>query len=319
ASIGNIFFNHRLFLIYGESKYYDVLERILYNAMLSGVSLSGDHFFYPNVLESDGKHARSEWFGCACCPSNIARFIPSVPGYIYATDEKSIFVNLYMSNDAVIPFGDDTVFISQYTGYPWDGRVNITINPIEEREFTLKLRIPGWAGNKAVDGDLYSFIPDDPLLIMNLEVNGRKIELEHNYSIQNGYASIKRRWQAGDEVTLDLPMSVKTLKADERVESDRGLRAYQRGPIVFAAEWADNDEGRALNLIADPASEIYTGYNPEIMEGSQMIWMKGVAERSYSEEGFIQQIPVVIKMIPYHLWNNRGPGEMRVWLPQMER
>jgi len=313
ASIGNIFFNHRLFLLHGDAKYYDVLERILYNAMLSGVSLSGDHFFYPNVLESDGTHERSEWFGCACCPSNIARFIPSVPGYVYSYDEDGVYVNLYMSNDAVINRGTDTIIISQYTGYPWDGRINITINSAQESEFALKLRIPGWARNTAVDGDLYTFgygtvAPPD------IWINGDKV----SYTVDQGYASLERTWSPGDQVTLNLSMAVRTVFADERIEEDRGLLSFQRGPLVYAAEWPDNDEGRALNLFVDPLSEHKSVFEPELMDGTQTISMPGVAERSYSGEGFIMQVPVEVKLIPYHLWNNRGPGEMSVWLTQIK-
>ena len=313
ASIGNIFFNHRLFLLHGDAKYYDVLERILYNAMLSGVSLSGDHFFYPNVLESDGHHTRQEWFGCACCPSNITRFIPSVPGYVYAYDEESIYVNLYITSDAGIMKGDETFFISQYTGYPWDGRVTITINFITEKEFALKLRIPGWAQGIALDGGLYVFENED-VQTVHLAVNGVEVEVK----MEKGYAIIKRLWKQGDEVSLVLPMAVQTVRADERVIADNGLRAYQRGPLVFAAEWPDNDEGRALNLIADPSDSPISGFERNLINGTQMIGINGITERSYSEEGFIMQVPTEIKLIPYHLWNNRGPGEMRVWLPQVE-
>jgi len=314
ASIGNIFFNHRLFLLHGDTKYYDVLERILYNAMLSGVSLSGDHFFYPNVLESDGKHERSEWFGCACCPSNIARFIPSVPGYIYSFDDESIYVNLFMSNDATIIREEDTVFISQYTGYPYDGRVNITINPKVKKELILKLRIPGWTGNVAVDGDLYYFAEANAGHV-NLSVNGIEQKM---INIESGYAVIKRTWKPGDAITLELPMEVHTLIADERITADTGLRAYQRGPLVFAAEWPDNDEGRALNLFMNPESGKLSAFEPELIKGTQTIRINGIAERSYSGEGFIMQVPTEVKLIPYHLWNNRGKGEMRVWLPQIK-
>ncbi|MDT8394700.1 MAG: glycoside hydrolase family 127 protein [Bacteroidales bacterium] len=314
ASIGNIFFNQRLFLLYGEARYYDLLERILYNAMLSGVSLSGDHFFYPNVLESDGSHKRSEWFGCACCPSNITRFIPSVPGYIYAYDEESVYVNLYMSNDAVIDRGKDTVYISQYTGYPWDGRVNIVLNNSGVMQFPIHLRIPGWTGSTALDGDLYRFT-EAPTVAPVLRINGEQVEL----NIENGYAVVHRFWHPGDHLDLLLPMEVRKLEADVRVKADSGMIAFQRGPLVFAAEWPDNDESRALNLFVDADAEAVSVFEPGLLQGTQTISLPGIAERSYSEEGFIMQVPTTVKLIPYHLWNNRGPGEMRVWLPQMEQ
>jgi DUF1680 family protein len=313
ASIGNIFFNHRLFLLYGEAKYYDLLERILYNSMLSGVSLSGDHFFYPNVLESDGSQKRQEWFGCACCPSNIARFIPSVPGYVYAYGEEGVYVNLYMSNDAMINRGEDTIFISQYTGYPWDGRVNIVINNKQVLQFPLHFRIPGWATNTVLDGDLYTFSGSLPSLPA-LRINGEEVD----YQMEKGYAVVHRYWQPGDQIELVLPMDVRKIVADERVEADRGMIAVQRGPLVFAAEGFDNDEGRALNLLLAPNSEYLSVYEMDILHGTQIIETEGISERSYSEEGFIMQVPTTLKLIPYHLWNNRGPSEMRVWLPQME-
>lgn len=311
ASIGYIFFNYRLFLMHGQAKYYDVLERILYNAMLSGVSLSGDRFFYPNVLESDGRHQRSEWFGCACCPSNICRFIPSVPGYVYASDDQGIFVNLYMSNEGSVPLGRDTVKLVQTGDYPWDGRISIKVFPEREKSFVLRLRIPGWAQNTAVDGDLYRFT-DVLAPSWKLQVNASGAE----FRMENGYACIERTWEPGDSVILDLPMPVRMLVADERVKSDSGMVAIQRGPLVFAAEWADNEDGRVLNVFLDDwHAAAVTDFEPGLLGGTQTISLKGKAERSYSEEGFILQMPADIKMIPYHLWNNRGPGEMRVWIP----
>lgn len=312
ASIGNIFFNHRLFLLHGDGKYYDVLERILYNAMLSGVSLSGDHFFYPNVLESDGSHKRSEWFGCACCPSNIARFIPSVPGYVYACDDADVYVNLYMSNDAVVMWCEDTIFISQHTAYPWDGRVNMIINTATDKAFALKLRIPGWARNNVIDGDLYTFSSVDTMPVM-IGLNGNNIRFE----IEQGYAVINRKWTAGDEVTLSLPMPVRTLIADNRLEADRGLLAFQRGPLVFAAEWPDNEGGSVMQLFADPSSLPAAVFEPGLMEGTQTITLDGIARRSSAGDDNTDDSPVELKLIPYHLWNNRGPGEMKVWLPSL--
>jgi DUF1680 family protein len=281
--------------------------------MLSGVSLSGDHFFYPNVLESDGSHKRQEWFGCACCPSNITRFIPSVPGYVYAYDSESVYVNLYMSNDASVVRENDTIHISQYTGYPWDGRINITLNPMRETEMAIKLRIPGWARGEAIDGDLYYFDNNDIPEFL-LIVNGKKA----NYRMENGYAVIEGVWTIGDRISLELPMEVYRLHADKQVLADQGMTAFQRGPLVYAAEWADNDEGKALNLFFFRDSVPTSGFEPALMQGAQTISISGIAERSYSEEGFIMQVPTKIKLIPYHLWNNRGPGEMRVWLPHVD-
>lgn len=310
ASIGNIFLNHRLFLLYGEAKYYDVLERILYNAMLSGVSLTGDHFFYPNPLESDGRHKRSEWFGCACCPSNISRFIPSIPGYVYAKDDNGIFVNLYMSCETMINMEDNLVFITQQTDYPWDGHVDISLDPDKENKFALKLRIPGWAGNTAIDGDLYRFdeSPDKGIEIM---ING----VTTAYKFENGYAVFDRIWKKDDRVSLTLPMPVRKLRADERVEADRGRVAFQRGPLVYCAEWPDNKDAQVLNLMIDETSGSATRYEPELLNGAQSITVRGVTVSQNPDGEQLFSDPHDITLIPYHLWNNRGPGEMQVWLP----
>ena len=210
ASIGNIFTNHRLFLMHGESKYYDILEKTLFNSMLSGVSLSADRFFYPNPLESYGQHERSAWFGCACCPSNVARFIPAIPGYIYATTEDELYVNLYVTNSAEIDMGNRRVKISQQADYPWDGNISITVDENSGGRFALKVRIPGWAVNEAIPGELYRFneVSDEPVII---KLNGR--ELKH--SSVEGYAVISRNWKAGDRLDLSLPMPVRTVVADE--------------------------------------------------------------------------------------------------------
>ena len=232
ASIGNIFFNYRLFLLHGDAKYYDVLERTLYNAMLSGVSLSGDHFFYSNVLESEGKQQRSEWFGCACCPSNICRFIPSVPGYVYAVDENGIYVNLYMSNEADI---DINAILSQETDYPYDGKIVIRVYPEKEAEFELRIRVPGWARNEAIDGDLYRF-NDRNKTKPSVSLNNAKI----NYKKKNGYIVIDHIWKKGDKVFVSFPMDIKTILADSNVKEDEGMIAIQRGPIVYTLEWIDN-------------------------------------------------------------------------------
>ena len=225
ASIGDIFVNHRLFLLHGDSKYYDILEKTLYNGMLSGVSLTGDHFFYPNPLESYGQHERSEWFGCACCPSNISRFVPAVPGYIYATADNSIYVNLYAENTANIEVDHKVVEIKQKTKYPWDGKIEITVNPENDFRFSLMMRIPGWAMNKAIPGNLYTFSNnvESPIKLL---VNGEKA----NYKLSNGYAIIKRKWKSGDKITLELPMEIRKVKADDRVEADRGKIAIQKRP-----------------------------------------------------------------------------------------
>lgn len=216
SSVGDIFWNQRMFLEDGEGKYYDVLERILYNAFLSGVSLKGDRFFYPNVLESMGQHERGKWFGCACCPPNVARLLPSLPGYIYAQTDKSVYVNLYMQNSAQIKLGDNNIDIAQQTNYPWDGKVVMAVNPGFDSKFAVKLRIPGWAQNTALPGNLYSY--DKPSTdFYSITVNGRKFKA----APENGYVVIYRKWKKGDQIELNLPMDVKTVVADSRVVADK--------------------------------------------------------------------------------------------------
>ncbi len=224
ASIGNIFTNHRLFLLHGEGKYIDVLEKTLYNSMLSGVSLSADRFFYPNPLESNGQHERQAWFGCACCPSNVARFVPAIPGYIYAVTDKELYVNLFVSNDADITIGNKKVKVTQKANFPWDGRVEISVDPETRGNFMMKLRIPGWARNEAIPGDLYKFTDQNNENI-SLSVNGEPFMAE----VKNGFAIIERTWSEGDRVEVEFPMPVRTVVADERIMDDAGKIAVQRG------------------------------------------------------------------------------------------
>ena len=310
ASIANVFWNHRMFLHHGESKYYDILERTLYNALLSGVSLSGDRFFYPNVLESAGQHRRQAWFGCACCPSNISRFIPSVPGYVYAKTNDEIYVNIYLDNIASIEKGGSRVEMVQKTNYPWDGDIEITVNPDNEEQFAIKLRIPGWARGEAIPGNLYSFMGeyDDGI---QLSVNGKKVKV----SPANGFATIKRKWKKGDIIKLILPMPVKKVIADERIEADMNKFSLQRGPLMYCAEWADNPDGQALSLVFDPTAEMDVEYREDMLGGAAIIkTMASPAKKTLSNDIILGESDVAI-LIPYHLWNNRGPGEMKVWLP----
>lgn len=310
ASIANVFWNHRMFLHHGESKYYDILERTLYNALLSGISLSGDRFFYPNVLESAGQHRRQAWFGCACCPSNISRFIPSVPGYVYAKTDDEIYVNIYLDNIATIEKGGSRVEVVQKTSYPWDGDIEITVNPDNEEQFAIKLRIPGWARGEAMPGNLYSFMGEYDEGIQ-LSVNGKNVKV----SPANGYATIKRKWKKGDIINLVLPMPVRKVIADEKVEADMNKFSLQRGPLMYCVEWADNHDGQALSLVFDPTAETDVEYREDMLGGAAIIkTMASPARKTLSNDIILGESEVAI-LIPYHLWNNRGSGEMKVWLP----
>jgi DUF1680 family protein len=311
ASIGDIFFNQRLFLLHGETKYIDVLEKTLYNSMLSGVSLSGDRFFYPNPLESNGQHLRQAWFGCACCPSNVARFVPAIPGYVYAVKDKELYVNLFISNDANITIGKMKVNVSQKANFPWDGNVVITVNPERSGKFDLKIRVPGWAINEAIPGGLYNFTDknNEPVKI---SVNGQIFEIAE---LTDGYALISRKWEQGDKVEIAIPMPVRKVIADGRVKEDNGKIAFQRGPIVYCAEWPDNNTGNVLDLVVKKDAAFTTEYVPSLLEGTQVIKTTG-SQSKRTINGSIELLKEEpVTLIPYALWNNRGAGQMMVWLP----
>lgn len=313
ASVGMVIWNYRMFLADGEAKYYDVLERTLYNAFLSGVSLSGDRFFYPNVLESMGQHNRGKWFGCACCPPNVARLLPSIPGYIYAKSESTVYINLFAQNKANFDFKNQQLNIQQETNFPWNGNIQITITPETETKFTLKVRIPGWAEQSAIPDDLYTFTnqPDSKVII---KVNGKKVKAQR----VKGYAGIYRNWKAGDIVSIELPMNVRQLKADEKVLADENKAAIQRGPIVYCAEWADNNDGNILSLIFDKNMQTNTEFKPDFLNGVQVIKTSAKQVTRNVDSTFAYSEPIDITLIPYYSWNNRGAGEMMVWLPNDE-
>jgi hypothetical protein len=311
ASIGDIFFNHRLFLLHGQSKYIDVLEKTLYNSALSGVSLSADRFFYPNPLESNGQHIRQAWFGCACCPSNVARFIPAIPGYVYAVTDKDLYVNLFISNDANINIGQRKVSISQKADFPWDGKVEITVNPDKAGKFIIKFRIPGWAQNEAMPGGLYKFTNQDPET-PKLVINGKEFPV----NLVDGYAVLNRKWKKGDKVELEFPMPVRKVIADERVKEDVDKVAFQRGPLIYCAEWPDNT-GNVLDLEIPKDAAVKTLFEPSLLEGTQVILTTGY-KISYNPDSISIVSEQPVKLIPYALWNNRGAGQMRIWFPKVK-
>ena len=292
ASIGNVYTNYRMFLLHGEAKYYDVLERSLYNALISGISLDGGGFFYPNPLESDGSHERQPWFGCACCPSNICRFIPSIPGYIYAAEDDDLYVNLYMPNTMEHKLDGKDIRISQETSYPWSGSVDINILKNKVGEFTLKLRIPGWALGEVIPGDLYTFA-DGKETSYKVFVNGDQVES----SLDDGYFCIKRKWKKGDKVSLIMDMEPRIVKADEKVEADRGRLAVERGPLVYCAEWPDNGFD-VLDATISKDAEFTVESRPEMLYGLDVIKTGNLT------------------LIPYYAWAHRGKGHMQVWLKE---
>ena len=313
ASVGMDFWNERLFLLHGDAEYVDVMERTLYNGLLSGVSLDGKTFFYPNPLESNGQHTRSPWFGVACCPGNITRFLASVPGYVYATRGDTIYVNLFAGGTAhVETSGGHKVTIVQDTRYPWDGTVKVTVTPEAPRQFTIAVRIPGWARNEPVPGDLYRFLDSAPAA-PTIKVNGRQAPL----TLDKGYVTLARQWKAGDAIDLTLPMPVRRIVANDQVQADRDRVALQRGPVVYAAEWVDNPGGRVRNLVLPDTSRLTAEFRPDLLRGVEVI--KGAAlGLSRDATGRVIKTRQPFLAIPYATWANRGAGQMIVWIPRSE-
>jgi len=310
ASISNVMWNQRMFLLEGDSKFYDILERTLYNGLLSGISLSADRFFYPNPLESHGQHTRSAWFGCACCPSNICRFIPSVPGYVYAKKGNDLYVNLFMNNSATVDLNGERINVEQTTDYPWNGKITIGVNPVKKKMFSMMIRIPGWANNQAVPSDLYRFKSTDQSTIL-IKVNGKNFK----YDLKNGYAIISKEWKKGDQLTIDLPMPVREIIANELVKDDNGKVALQRGPVVYCAEWPDNKNGHVLNLSLNKTNSYSTEFLPVLLNGVTVI--KTMVNSSLQvDKKKISEAKIPFTAIPYYAWANRGAGEMMVWIPQ---
>ncbi|MVM33451.1 glycoside hydrolase family 127 protein [Spirosoma sp. HMF4905] len=308
AAIGNIYWNQRLFLLHGDAKFYDVLERTLYNGMLSGVSLSGDRFFYPNPLESKGQHARSAWFGCACCPSNVCRFIPSVPGYVYAQRGDRLYANLFINSTATITLNGTAVTVAQETKYPWNGDVAFTVNPAKTKAFELAIRIPGWAQNQPVPGNLYSFASQEKTPV-TLTINGKPV----SYKLENGYAIISQSWKKGDVVRLSLPMDIRRVEASANVKADQDKIALERGPIVYCAEWSDSPDGHVLDLIVPDNAPLQAEFSASSLGSIELI-TGDVQKVKRGLNNEIETSPAKLTAIPYYAWANRGTGEMAVWL-----
>jgi len=308
AAIANAFWNHRMFLLHGDAKYIDVLEKVIYNGMLSGVALSGDLFFYPNPLESSGQHERSSWFNCACCPSNISRFMPSIPGYVYAQRGKELFVNLFVDSQTDIDLNNTRILVIQETKYPWEGQVRIRLEPESEKKFIVHVRIPGWALEQPVPSDLYHFI-DSSDEAPTLMVNGETIPL----SMNKGYVPIQRTWKGGDTIELNLPMPVRRVESHPEVKENKGKIALVRGPVVYCAEWPDN-AGHVSNLVLSDDAELSIEYRANLLNGITVIKGQALALFGTEDETTIRREIQDFTAIPYYAWAHRGPGEMAVWL-----
>jgi Uncharacterized protein conserved in bacteria len=308
AAIGNVYLNYRLFLLHGEAKYYDVLERTLYNGLISGVSLDGGGFFYPNPLESIGQHQRQPWFGCACCPSNICRFIPSIPGYIYAVHNNDVYVNLFMANSSDLKVNGKNVTLKQSTSYPWNGDIKLEVSPKGKQNFAMKIRVPGWVQGSVVPGNLYSYT-DKKTLGYKVKVNGKVVDS----NIEKGYFTIPRAWKKGDVVEIHFDMEVRTVKANQLVEADRGKISVERGPLVYCAEWPDNDFS-IQSVIMNKKPVFTVEKKSDLLYGIDMI-QTDAQTLNYDDKGKLIAKDVKLNLIPYYAWAHRGSGDMAVWLP----
>ena len=324
AAIAMVYLFERMFLLHGDAKYIDCLERTLYNGVISGMSVDGGKFFYPNPLSSDGRYrfnadgtmTRQPWFGCACCPSNLCRFIPSMPGYIYGVRDNDLYVNLFAANTATLALGGKSVTIQQDTNYPWDGDIAIKVLQNKAKAFNMMVRIPGWVQSRVVPSDLYAY-NDDIFSTYEITVNGQKVDSE----LENGYMVINRNWKKGDVVRIHFDMPVRTVVASPRVSDDRGRVAVERGPLVYCTEWADNEgiDPHHLLLSRKPQFDVLPTYGIENKEGNGQTFnvtaiSAQVQEASISNEGKLAAKDVTIKLIPYYAWNHRGAGKMDVWL-----
>jgi DUF1680 family protein len=309
AAIGNVYWNNRLFMLTGDAKYYDCLERSLYNGLLAGISLDGKSFFYVNPLEADGKFefnqgakTRRNWFDCSCCPTNLVRFIPSLLALVYAQRKDELFINLYVASSAKVSVNNKPVTIEQETLYPWQGDVNIKITPVKAQRFTLKFRIPGWAQNRPLPGGLYSYTDTVSEKIV-ITVNGKEI----SYDTHLGYAAITRKWNPGDTVTIKLPMTVRHVIARDEVQDDRDKAALEFGPIVYCLEGIDN--GNKLdNFTLPDNAELHMERRNDLLNGVNII-------TGFVPAGTSKSL-LKLTAVPYYAWSNRGAGTMKLWLPR---
>lgn len=319
AAIANIFWNQRMFLLHGDSKYIDVMEKIMYNGFISGIGLDGKSFFYTNAMQiknsfthPDMEAQRSGWFPCSCCPTNDVRILPSIPGYVYAQKDDKLFVNLFINGTANMSVMGKDVDIEQQNNYPWNGDLKFIVNTKKSADFSMLVRIPGWAKGIAMPSDLYSFQNTmRTQMQIPITVNGQPVK----YEMENGYAVIKRTWKKNDVVEVKLPMDVERVVANEKVKDDIGKVALQRGPIIYCAEWADND-GRASNLVMPDVATFTTEFKPDMLNGVEVIKSTVPAVVVDANGITVQTKQQPFVAIPYYAWANRGKGEMMIWFPE---
>jgi DUF1680 family protein len=317
AAIAGAMWNHRMFLLHGDAKYLDVLERILYNGFLSGVSLDGERFFYPNPLAADGTRAfnqgqkgRSEWFDCSCCPTNVVRFLPSIAGSVYAQRDRDVYVNLFLAGRGELSADGVKLAIRQETRYPWDGKVRIGLDPARPVELAVHVRIPGWAQGRPVPSDLYRHA-DAAAAPFTLAVNGQPVKAE----IVKGFAVLRRTWKAGDAIELDLPMHVRRVLSHEKVAANAGRVALERGPVVYCAEAVDNG-GRVFNLVLPDDARLEARHRPDLLGGVTVLTGRALALHPSEDGRSVTTREQDVLAVPYYAWAHRGEGEMAVWLPR---
>ena len=310
AGIGNALWNQRMFLMYGDAKYVDVLERVVYNGFLSGISLGGDEFFYPNPLASRGGYKRSKWFGCSCCPVNVVRFIPQIAQFAYAMRDDAAYVNLFVASDAKLALSSGCVTLSQDTEYPWKGESRIAVTPANDgARFALKVRVPGWCVGRPVPSDLYVQTVPGSLSDFSVKVNGTVVP----FTPVKGYCSIDRAWKKGDVVEVSMNMPVRRIKAHDAVKNDRGRLAVERGPILYCAEGVDN-EGRVLDKIVAADAPFLPSTCNILGNVYPALTVPAFSLRRGLRTG-VRQIPTTLTLIPYFAWCHRGAGEMQTWFP----
>jgi DUF1680 family protein len=299
ASVANVFWNFRLYRATGEARYLDILERTLYNGLISGIGIDGCHFFYPNPLESDGSFRRAGWFDCSCCPVNIARFMPALKQYIWSEADDGVNLNLFIGSVARITAGSGKVTISQETEYPWNGDIRLTVNPeADGSKFLLRIRIPAWTDEAPFEGGLYGYVNPQKNRVQ-IKINGKKVPLK----IVSGFAVIKRAWNSGDKVEVTLPMEPRFIFAREEVTADSGRVALGMGPLVYCLEEADNGPVRELRV--NPGTTAGFEYDSTLMGGIGTITF----DVTYPGGSVIKA-----RAIPYYSWANRSSGEMTVWI-----
>ncbi|HOX83003.1 MAG TPA: glycoside hydrolase family 127 protein [Chryseolinea sp.] len=315
AAIANVYWNHRMFLLHGESKYIDILEKSLYNGLISGVGMDGKSFFYTNAMEiknsykhSDMEGERSGWFTCSCCPTNITRLIPSVPGYVYAQKNNDIYVNLFVSGNASFTINKKQVEIEQKNNYPWDGNLVFNVNPKSPAAFNVLVRIPGWAQNEAMPSDLYSFesVSDKKV---SITINDKAID----YSVSNGYAVLSKTWKKGDVIAVNLPIEVRRVVANKRVTDNIGKVSLQRGPLMYCAEWPDNN-GKTSNIFIPKDVNFSIEYKSDLLNGVTVL--KAETPVVVISGNTVSTTTQSFIAIPYYAWAHRGKGEMELWFPE---